>query len=142
MTEAEILEQVVTHGDRIWSIFQYWTSVSFAILIAGHFAAERIHWVVLAFFGTLYASFSLFFADMIQFDANVISAGLDQLQQMVEEGEQIGLMAQTFIAEGPLSKQNKSLLLIVATRFAFLGLFVATLVYPTYCHVKLRKSPA
>ena len=140
MTEAEIVEQLATPGDRIWSIFQYWTSVSFAILIAGHFSAERIHWLVLVFLGILYASFSLLFSNMVQFDSSVISAGLVQLQRMAEEGQQLSLLGQTFITEGPLSMQNPSPEMTSVTRLAFFGLFLATLVYPTYCHLKSRKS--
>jgi hypothetical protein len=142
MTEAEILEQLATHGDRMWSILQYWTSVSFAILIAGHFTADRIHWLVLAFFGILYACFSLLFTNMVQFDSSVITAGLDHLQQMAEEGQQLSLIGQTFISESPLSKQNPSLVTSSAMRLAFIGLFLATLVYPTYCHLKSKNSPS
>jgi hypothetical protein len=43
MTEAEILAGLAAHGDRVWSVMQYWTSVSFGLLIAAHFAAERIN---------------------------------------------------------------------------------------------------
>ena len=78
---------------------------------------------------------------MVQFDSSVIKAGIDQLQRMADEGEQLSLIGQGFIAEGPLSTQNRSLVRMTATRVAFFGLFLATLVYPAYCHLKSRKSP-
>jgi hypothetical protein len=140
MSEAEILEQLAAHGDRMWSIFQYWTSVSFAILIAGHFAAERLHWMVLVFFGLLYASFTFNFVNMVQFDSSVIRAGIDQLELLVEEGQQLTLIGQTFITEGPLSRQNRSLVRALVIQLAFSGLSIATLVYPAYCHLKSKKS--
>lgn len=140
MTEAEILEQLATHGDRVWAILQYWTSVSFAILIAGHFSAARMHWLVLIFIGMLYVSFTFMFTEMLQFDASVIRAGLDQLQKIVEEDKQLSLIGHAFITEAPLNQQNRSLLTISANRLAFLGLFLVTLVYPAYCHLKSRKT--
>lgn len=140
MTEAEILEQLASHGDRMWSIFQYWTSVSFALLIAGHFAADRIHWLVLVFFGILYASFTYTFVNMAQFDASVIRTGLDQLSAIAEEGQHLSMLGETFISESPLSKENPYALSGFASSIAFIGLFLAALIYPAYCHIKGKKS--
>ena len=138
MTEAEILEQLATHGDRVWSIVQYWTSVSFAMLIAGHFAADRVHWLVLIWFGLLYAAFTLTFVSMAVFDGQVIRAGLVQLQGIGGEGRELGLIGQTFVTDAPL--QNPGVIRRIAGLLMFFGLFFTTLVYPAYCHFK-NKDP-
>ena len=125
MTETEIVGQLAVHGDRIWSILQYWTSVSFGILVAGHFAANRIHWSVLILFSALYSAFSNACLDMFYFDASTIQAGLHQLQSMADSGEALGQIAQNFIENSPLANQTS--LTRIFWRFMGLGLFLMTL---------------
>lgn len=139
MTETEIVGQLAVHGDRIWSILQYWTSVSFGILVAGHFAANRMHWSVLILFGALYSAFSSVCLDMFVFDASTIRAGLHQLQSMADRGEPLGQIGQNFIESSPLA--NQTLLNRIFWSFMGLGLFLTTLAYPAYCYVKSRISP-
>ena len=136
MTEAEILAQLAVHGDRLWSILQYWTSVSFGMLIAGHFAADRMHWLALVLFCTLYILFSRNCLSMIVFDASVIRAGLDQLQSMADAGEPLGHIAQNFIDNAPLNNSSQGK--YWATRAMAGGMFLSTLAYPAYCHFKSR----
>jgi hypothetical protein len=139
MTEAELVAQMAAHGDRLWSITQYWTSVSFGILIAGHFAADRIHWSILVFFGLLYLAFSDACYGMLVFDSGAIRAGLDQLQSMVDDGEPLGHIGKNFIENAPLN--NQTLGTELRSAFMALGLLLTTLAYPAYCHVRSRKSP-
>ena len=138
MNETEIVGQLAVHGDRIWSVLQYWTSVSFGIMVAGHFAADRIHWSVLALFGLLYIAFSNVCLDMLNFDSSTIRAGLDQLQSMADNGAALGRIGQNFVENSPLSNQTLlSQFFWILTGF---GLFLTTLAYPAYCHFKSKKS--
>ena len=139
MNEVEIVGQLAVHGDRTWSILQYWTSVSFGILVAGHFAANRIHWAVLGVFGLLYFVFSYVCYEMFMFDSKVITAGLAQLQNMVDNDEAIGPIGLSFIENSPLN--NLTLVKRLMWNFMGLGLFLTTLGYPAYCHLKSRNLP-
>jgi len=39
MTEADLLSQLSSFGNFLWSLMQYWTSISVGILIASHFVS-------------------------------------------------------------------------------------------------------
>jgi hypothetical protein len=136
MTEAELVAQMAAHGDRLWSIAQYWTSVSFGILIAGHFAAERVHWLALVFFGMLYLVFTSVCYNMLVFDSSVIRAGLDQLQSMADKGQQLGHIGKSFIENAPLNNQTPGKRM--AQLLMGIGLLLTTLAYPAYCHIKSK----
>ncbi len=137
MTEAEILAELTSHGDRIWSIMQYWTSISFAVLIAAHLTAARISWIVIAIFLLIYVLVTFQFAVMIRFDVELIKAGISELMTRSENG-QLTLLSQAAIDKGPLA--NETLATRLLRRAVGLGMFVATLTYPIYCKLKAGKE--
>jgi hypothetical protein len=58
MTEADLLEQLNSTGAFLWSLMQYWTSISFGILIGAYLAAKRINAYFLGAFILVYAVFT------------------------------------------------------------------------------------
>ena len=131
MTEAEVVAQAAFHGDRIWSVTQYWTSVCFGLLIAAHFVAARIHWLALAAFLFIYVLFSMHCADMLMFDTAVIRAALESLEQ-IKQLEELGPLGEAFLAEAPVS--TPGVFKQVQTMGLFLGMFCVCIGYPVYCH--------
>ena len=133
MTEAEILADLTSHGDRIWSIMQYWTSISFAVLIAAHLTAARISWLVIAIFLVIYVLVTFQFSVMLRFDMEMIRAGVRELMVRSENG-QLTLLSQAAIEQGPLANDTPTLKFI--RNAVGLGMFAATVSYPIYCKLK------
>ena len=133
MTEAEILAELTSHGDRIWSIMQYWTSISFAVLVAAHLTAARISWIVIAIFLVIYVLVTFQFAVMLRFDMDMIRAGLSELMVRSENG-QLTLLSQGAIEQGPLANDTPTLK--VLRNAVGLGMFTVTIFYPIYCKLK------
>ena len=86
MNENEILEHMALHGDRVWSNLQFWTSVSFGLLIAAHIAAANVSKSVLAAILVLYMFFTATFMGMVLYDIEVIRAGGMQLKMLADAG--------------------------------------------------------
>lgn len=123
MTEAEVLAEVTSHGDRIWSIVQYWSSISFGLLIAAHITAHRTALSVLVTFLALYTLFTIQLWGMLRFDFQVISAGIDQLRSMANSDE-LSAMGTSVIRHGPTANDN---VYTIGLRWIIgLGLFLAT----------------
>jgi hypothetical protein len=137
MTEAEILAEVSAHGDRLWSVLQYWTSVSFGLLIAAHFAAERINKYALLGFLLLYTAFSFTLIGMIRFDSGMIAAGVAATQTLIDNGESVSLLAQKFIATSPAT--NSSTFAKLSRLGMAVGLYVTAIAYPIYCYRIARR---
>lgn len=137
MTEAQILVDMGVHGDRVWSIMQFWTSVSFGILIAAHFAAERLNLFVLVVILLLYTSFSLSLARMLQFDQGIIFAGIQQLQLLAQSGS-LSLVGQKVLATSPLVSDTSFFVLL--RMFMTLGLFITTIVYSIYSFLQAKQQ--
>ena len=43
MSEAEIIESLFSIYDRYWTIVQWWSSVSFSLIIVAYLAADRLN---------------------------------------------------------------------------------------------------
>ena len=134
MTETEILEQMVIHGDRVWSILQFWTSVSFGLLIAAHIAAANVSKFVLVVILVLYTLFTTMFIGMVLYDLEVILAGGMQLEMLAEAGAQLSLISQATLEHGPLTNDTWYMRLLRQSIAA--GLFLVTLIYPIICYRK------
>lgn len=137
MTEAEILTEIAVHGDRIWAIMQYWTSVCFGLLIAAHLTAARVSGYVIAIFLILYSIFTFQLMTMLRFDMKVIQAGIMELERLADSGETLGLTAQAVVENGPVAHDTWYTLLL--RRVTGVGMFIATIAYPIYCHRKANR---
>lgn len=134
MTEAEILADMAGHGDRIWAMLQYWTGVSFGLLVAAHFAADRLNKYALFILLLLYTAFTFSVLRMQQFDQGMILAGIAQLTLMAENNENLTLLGKNLLTLSPLAQMSpfyKGLNIFMGA-----GLYITSIVYPIYCHRK------
>ena len=136
MTEAEIFADMAAHGDRVWSILQYWTSVSFGLLVAAHFAADQLNKYALFILLFLYSAFSFSLLRMLQFDQGMILAGIAQLRLMAENGAILSLLGENVIVTSPLATMTPFYRSI--NIFMGGGLYITSIVYPIYCYLKGR----
>jgi len=56
--EAELVSQYSIVLDRIWSITQYWSSVSFGLIVVAYFAAHKLNRSLLASLTTMYTVYT------------------------------------------------------------------------------------
>ena len=84
MMILEMLAEAGAAQDRMWMIMQYWTSVSFGLLIAAYLAAARIASVALYSLVAVYCSFSYFCWSLLQ-QAIALLVGLLKSIQLVYE---------------------------------------------------------
>ena len=89
MSEAEILEQIAIHIDRMWLLAQWYTAISLAMISATHFAAERLNLYILISTIGLYSVYSVLVSIAYMWNFNVMGAfygDLNQLGDTLSEG--------------------------------------------------------
>jgi hypothetical protein len=134
MTEAEILADIASHGDRVWAILQYWTSVSFGLLVASHFAAEQVNKYALIALLLIYSFFTFTLYQMLHFDQGMILSALAQFETMVDAGASLSLVAQNIIVTSPMASVtpfDRAIRVLMGA-----GLYFVSIIYPIYCHWK------
>ena len=60
MTEAELLMFATEAIDRLWSLMQWWASISFGLLVVAHIDSSRIGAYLAVLVPLLYTCFSFF----------------------------------------------------------------------------------
>ncbi len=134
MNEIEILQLMAMHDDKAWSVLQFWTSVSFGLLIAAHFAAANVSRSVLVVVLVLYILFTAQSWGMILFDVQAIKAGGRQLEMLTDEGAKLSLISRATLDYGPAL--NDTWYTRIPRQGMVLGLFLVTLFYPIHCYRK------
>ena len=134
MNEIEILELMAMHDDKAWSVLQFWTSVSFGLLIAAHFAAANVSRSVLVVVLVLYILFTATVMPGIRFETQAIKAAGKQLEILADEGAKLSLISRAALDYGPLL--NDTWYTRIPRQAMVLGLFLVTLFYPIHCYRK------
>ncbi|GAB5415593.1 MAG: hypothetical protein Cons2KO_31960 [Congregibacter sp.] len=75
VSEAEILESLFSIWDRYWTIVQWWSSVSFSLIIVAYFAAARLNRAMVATLIALYVVYS-FWVWILMADNQTVELGL------------------------------------------------------------------
>jgi hypothetical protein len=131
MTEADILAQITVYAEQISANMQYWTSVSFGVLVAAHLTKGQVSGVIIAFALIFYAGFTWLMASTTLFQIGIIKSGVLALAQLAESGQTLSLIGEEAIRSGPLANTTASTLF--ARRAVLLGMFLLTCAYPIYC---------
>ena len=131
MTEADLLSQLTSVGSFLWSLMQYWTSVSIGFLIGSHFVANRLNAIVLTLFILIYILFTVQITILIRLQIQEIAAiGMD-LNNMADSGIVLSNTARVILEQSPVINQT------LAGRIARLlmggSMFLLTIFYPLYC---------
>ena len=131
MTEADLLSQLTSVGSFLWSLMQYWTSVSIGFLIGSHFVANRLNAIVLTLFILIYIFFTVQITILIRLQVQEIAAiGMD-LNNMADNGIVLSNAARVFLEQSPVVNQT---LAGQITRLLMFGtMFLLTIFYPLYC---------
>jgi len=131
MTEADLLSQLAPVGDFLWSLMQYWTSVSIGILIGSYFVAKRLSIGFLTLILFAYILFSFTVAELMQLQVLEIKAIAMDLNSLAENGVVLSHTSRAFLEHGPVVNENMTGL---AVRLLMFGtMFLVTIFYPIYC---------
>jgi hypothetical protein len=131
MTEADLLSQLSSFGDFLWSLMQYWTSISVGILIASHFVASRLNGFILAIFIIIYTVFTVQIVTLMQLELQAIKGIFMDLEIMAGKGVALSNTARQLLEHSPVANDTliNQLIRLVMTG----GMFLITISYPIYC---------
>jgi hypothetical protein len=135
MPEAELVSHVYSSQEAIWSLLQYWTSVSMGVLIGAHFVASRLNRLVIAFFLVIYISFSIQIYSIIAAHMQILQGIAMDLQQLADGGISLSNSSRSWLENSPTV--NDSPWLKLNGLLMNLAMFVATISYPIYCKRKV-----
>jgi hypothetical protein len=131
MTEADLLSQLSSFGDFLWSLMQYWTSISVGILIASHFVASRLNGFILAIFIIIYTVFTVQIVTLMQLELQAIKGIFMDLEIMAGKGVALSNTARQVLEHSPVANDTwiNQLIRLVMTG----GMFLITISSPIYC---------
>jgi hypothetical protein len=133
MSEAEIVYQMSEIYNRVWSIQQWWASMSIGLLILAHLASERLNLLLVVFIMALYSSFSLYIFNILGRNWNAIVSYIQDLQELKDTGHDLSSGTLTFLI--PQSEIVTSLVIIV-----LISTFIGCNAYLVYSYLKVRRK--
>jgi hypothetical protein len=131
MTEADLLAQLNSVGGFLWTLLQYWTSVSIGILIGSHFVAKRLSVVFLALFLFVYILFTLQALELMRMQVFQIRSIAMDLNDLADNEVVLSHTARTFLERSPVVTENITGPIFRGLMFGIM--FLVTLFYPIYC---------
>lgn len=133
MSEAEIAYQVSEIYNRVWSIQQWWASISIGLLILAHLASEKLNLFLVVFIMALYSSFSLYVFNILGRNWNTVTHYIQDLQGLVDVGQKLSSGTLTLLE--PQSEIVTTLIIIV-----LIATFMGCNTYLVYSYLKERRN--
>ena len=130
MTEAEIIYQASEYLDRVWSMQQWWASISIGVLVMAHLASARLNLFLIVISLGLYTAYSLYMVQMAGENYDTIFALASDLELLIASGE-----AMTSAAVELADIPNTSPVLYFVT---FGGTYLSVVSYVVYSYWKSR----
>lgn len=128
MTEAELLAEYALRIDRVWSMAQWWASVTFAVLLAVHLGIRTLNKPIVSIIIALYTVFTAFVALTIHANSENVLAIKSSLLAL----EELTTLGSRMAGEGGAG--YLSLLWFVILLLTYL----ATVYYTFYCYIGKR----
>ena len=124
MTEAELLMIASESLDRMWSLMQWWASISFGLLVVAHIASHRIGNYLAVLFPVLYTCFSFGVVAIIQRNLGIVESVYEDLRIMQAGNIELSITAK-YMAQGAGIVGSFAVpIALVATYIGVLGYFV------------------
>ena len=139
MTIAQLLSELSSSQERIWAIIQYWSSVSFGLIIAMHVIQTQLKWTIVSALLIIYSAYSNFCLSYAN-QANIQAIGAYQqasalLAELQAQGEDLTMMREAL--EAGFSNAEFSLISVIV---AAIGLFLITIAYTIYRQLTVRRE--
>ena len=87
MSEAELIYQASEYLDMIWSMQQWWASISIGVLIMAHIASARLNLFLIIICIGLYTSYTLYMLQMSGENYETIFALATDIEALINNGE-------------------------------------------------------
>lgn len=130
MTEAELLSEYALRIDRIWSMAQWWASITFAVLLAAHLGVRTLNRPIVSIIILLYTTFTVFVFLTIRANAKNVIAVKDSLLEL----EELTVLGAQMTGEGGASY-------LALIWYAILALtYLSTIYYTFYCYLGKKDS--
>jgi hypothetical protein len=129
VTEADLIYQIGESANRLWTLVQWWASISFGLVALAHFSIRKLSLVLVGALLSLYALFSLLLGEITVGIAMQMNSIREALRTMDAAGE-LSTVGQASISPAPV-------LLPVTLIMTFIG----TIAFVLYSYWKGRKKP-
>jgi len=127
VTEGELAAQYIVILDRISQTSEYWTSVSFSILVLAYLAASKLNKMLVIAVVAMYSVFTLWtFQAMMRNGSWLRDIGLD-LKQLNDSGVTLGNRSSALmetILSPSIAYQLLPTLVYIGTYFASIGYLI------------------
>ena len=128
MTEAELIYQLGESANRLWTLVQWWASISFGLVALAHFSIRKLSLALVGALLSLYVLFSLLLAE-INFG---IAMQMNRIRETLGDLDAAGELS----AVGQASIGPAPVLLPVTLLLTFFG----TITFVLYSYWKGRKK--
>ncbi len=125
MTEAELLYHLSETFNRLWSLIQWWASISFALILVAHLTANKLNILLLSLILFLYCTFSFVLLSILGRHLGVINAIHSDLEALSSGESKVTNATEFWVTS---QEPNFTILAIVALGGTFLGV-IAYLIY-------------
>jgi hypothetical protein len=134
MSEAELIYQASEYLDRVWSMHQWWASISIGVLIMAHIAVARLNLFLVVICLGLYTSYTLYMLQMSRENYETIFALATDLEALINSG-----VAQTNAAVELSDIRYTSPILYYIT---FGGTYLSVIAYVLFSFCRSRATDA
>ncbi len=133
MSEFEIVLMINEYTNRIWTIMQFWSSISFGLIIVAYAGSKKLSLSIVITITCLYIAFSFFVFNILKINGGMNNGYIIDLQNMIELGEVLAHGSKNLIE---VNVNQNNLLLIVPV---YLGTFFGSLTFLWYSYFSSRK---
>ncbi len=134
MSEAEIAYQMSEYLNRIWTMQQWWASISLAVLVMAHLASARLNLFLVLISLALYTSYTLYMAQMMRANIETVYALASDLEVLINSGAVNSNNAREMIS---IKHSNPFLYYLT-----FGGTYLSVCAYLLYSYFKARGESA
>lgn len=124
MSEAELLLLGSESLDRMWSLIQWWASISFGLLVIAHIAADRIGIYVAVLVSMLYTGFSFVVHRIAQRNMGIVESIVGDLRVLKTAGVDLTMTAQYWMQGTDPGVKIAMPAVIIFNYISILGYFI------------------
>lgn len=134
MSEADIIEHLFSIYDRYWTIVQWWSGLSFSLIIVSHLAADRLSKRLVVILLGLYTLYTIWVYLLMAYNVNMAVALLADLDALRVAG--------SLQSQGALTALQDQMPVygVWAGAIAQPATFVSCVTYFLYAFKQARKS--
>ena len=124
MTEAELLMIASEALDRMWSLMQWWASVSFGLLVVAHIASHRIGAYLAILVPVLYTCFSFGVVAIIRRNLGIVESVYEDLGILQATDMELSVTAKYMMQGAGIVGSLAVPVALIATYIGVIGYFV------------------